>query len=45
MIYFLIIVAIVCLIICYKMTDSIFATVAYGIYEMLIIFAISLLFV
>ena len=31
------IVGIICLIICYKMTDSIFATIVYGIYIVLII--------
>ena len=39
---FLAIVGIVCLIICYKMTDSICATIIYGIYIGLIIFTFSL---
>lgn len=38
----IIIVGIICLIACYKMTDSIPATILYGIYIGLIIFSFSL---
>lgn len=43
MIYFLIALAIICLITVYKMTDSIFTTVIYGIYVGLIILVTFLL--
>lgn len=42
LIIFLIIAGIICLAICYKMTNSIFATTIYGVYITLIIVTFSL---
>lgn len=45
MVYLLIVVAIVCLIAYYKMTNSILGTVLYGVYSTFVIYITSLLLV
>ena len=42
LIFLLILVGIICLIVCYKMTSSIFATAIYAIYIALIVITFSL---